>query len=169
MAASRCRHDAHPFCVQHRGFEAGEPLEDLCLACEGLVEGARRDARACALDQEVAVDRLAQDPVRIATVVGRRGLRTSTGTTTRTVAGGWLKPDRTEVQQVPFWVVTREREGEQEVGLGLTSEGSWVRHVRHVGSRRPPVLERGVQPSPGGARGVVAWLEHHHVDLAELL
>lgn len=168
-AVSWCEHDSIPFCVHHRGFEAGVPRDDLCLACEGREDGARRDARACALDQEVAIARVVQDPARIAELVKQHRLQTTVGTTTRIVAGGFLKPDRTETVEVRFWVVTREREGDQEVGLGLTTHGDWVRWSRRAGSAATPALQAGVQPSTEGAREVVAWLDRQHVDLAALL
>lgn len=168
VALARCERDHTAFCVQHRGFDNGEPRDDLCLPCEGRTNGARRDARAVALDQEVAATRIVADPARIAGLVKQRNLQTTVGTTTRTVAGGWLKGERTEVEEVRFWVVTREREGAEDVGLGLTTHGAWVRHVRPAGSGLPPALETGVRPSTDGAREVVAWLDRQRIDLVDL-
>lgn len=168
VAVARCDVDGAPFCAGHRGFEGGEPRDDLCAACEGRAEGARRDARAVALDQEVAANLLVKDPVRIAELVRARTLQTAVGTTTRTVSGGWLKGDRTEVEEVRFWPITREIEGDQEVGLGLTTHGAWVRHSRLAGSGLPPALQAGVQPSADGAREVVAWLDRQRIDVAHL-
>lgn len=168
-AVARCQEDHVAFCAQHRGFENGEVREDLCLACEGRHEGARRDARAAAADQEVAASQLVQDPARIAALVKGRNLQTAVGTTSRIVAGGWLKADRTELDEVRFWVITREREGAEDVGLGLTTHGTWVRHVRPAGSGLAPALETGVQPSTDGAREVVAWLDRQRIDLTDLL
>lgn len=168
VAVARCDRDGASFCAGHRGFEGGEPRDDLCVACEGRADGARRDARAVALDQEVAADRLVRDPTRIAQLVRQRSVQTTVGTTTRTVPGGWLKADRTEVEEVRFWVITREPEGDQEVGLGLTTHGAWVRHVRPAGSSLPPALEGGVQPSADGAREVVAWLDRQRIDPVQL-
>ena len=168
IAVARCDVDGAPFCAAHRGFEGGDPRDDLCAACEGRADGARRDARAVALDQEVAANQLVKDPARIADLVRQRHLRTTVGTTSRTVSGGWLKGDRTEVEEVRFWLITREPEGDQEVGLGLTTHGAWVRHSRPAGSGLPPALQAGVQPSTDGAREVMAWLDRQRIDLADL-
>ena len=52
-----------------------------------------------------------------------------------------------------------------QVGLGLTTHGEWVRHVRPAGSGLPPTLEHGILPTTSGARQLVGWLHRHNVDL----
>ena len=155
-AAGRCGEDGTTFCAAHRGFRRGVPTTDWCAACEGQTPEARRGARAVTLDQEVAASRVAQDPARLADLVRARGVQPSVGAVARVPSGGgWLRSRRPEAEDVRFWLITLEPDPEdpsREVGLGLTTHGSWVRHVRPVGS------EMCIRDSPpGGHRPDHQW------------
>ena len=149
-AAGRCGEDGTTFCAAHRGFRRGVPTTDWCAACEGQTPEARRGARAVTLDQEVAASRVAQDPARLADLVRARGVQPSVGAVARVPSGGgWLRSRRPEAEDVRFWLITLEPDPEdpsREVGLGLTTHGSWVRHVRPAGSGLPPTLQARRRP-----------------------
>lgn len=166
-ALARCGEDGAAFCAAHRGFRRGIPTSDWCAACEGATFDARREARSIAADQDVAATAMVQDPVVLAELVRARGVQTHVGTTTRVGAGGWLRSKRPELEETRFWLISLEpdeQDPSREVGLGLTTHGTWVRHVRPAGSGLPPVLESGA-PTTSGARQLVRWFHRHNVDL----
>lgn len=166
----RCGEDGSSFCVAHRGFRRGIPTSDWCAACEGQTHDARREARSIAADQEVAAARLVEDPMRIADLIRARGVQTSVGAMTKVASGGWLRGRRAEAEEVRFWLITLEADtGDptHEVGLGITSHGTWVRHVRPAGSGLPPTLQSGIVPTTSGARQLVGWLHRHDVEFTD--
>jgi hypothetical protein len=165
---AKCAEDGAAFCAAHRGFRRGVPTSDWCAACEGATPEARREARSIAADQDVAAMALVRDPARIADLVRDRGVQTHAGTTARVATGGWLRGRRAEAEDTRFWLVTLEPDPDhpgQEEGLGLTTQGAWVRHVWPASSGLPPTLVHGVMPTENGARQLVRWLHRHNVDL----
>jgi hypothetical protein len=168
-ALSRCVEDKTVYCLAHRGFRRGIPAEDRCAACEGAAPDARREARAIAADQDVAAVRIMSDPAVLADLVRARGVQTHVGVVTRVAAGGgWLRGRRTEAEETRFWLIDLETDPDdptRDVGLGLTTQGAWVRHVRPAGSGLPPTLLTGVFPTTEGARELVRWFHRHNVDL----
>ncbi len=95
-------------------------------------------------------------------------MQPSVGATVRVASGGWLRGRRQEAEDTRFWLITLEPDDTdptREVGLGLTTHGEWVRHVRPAGSGLPPTLEHGILPTTSGARQLVGWLHRHNVDL----
>ena len=150
------------------GVRRGVPTTDWCAACEGQTVDARREARAVAADQDVAATRLVERPEDLADLVRARGVQPSVGATVRIASGGWLRGRRQEAEDTRFWLITLEPDDTdptREVGLGLTTHGEWVRHVRPAGSGLPPTLEHGIVPTTSGARQLVGWLHRHNVDL----
>lgn len=168
-ALSRCSEDKAVYCAAHRGFRRGIPADDRCAACEGAAPDARREARAIAADQDVAAVRLMHDPVVLADLVRARGVQTHVGVMTKVAAGGgWLRGRRSEAEDTRFWLINLETDAAdptKDVGLGLTTHGAWVRHVRPAGSGLPPTLLPGVFPTTAGARELVRWFHRHNVEL----
>ena len=167
-ALARCREDGVAYCAAHRGYRRGIPADERCVACEGAMPTARREARHIAADQDLAATRITADPVALAEQVRLRGVLAHAGLITRVPTGGWLRSRRTESEESRFWLVTLEVDAAdpwREVGLGLTIDGAWVRHERPAGSGQTPTLVVGVQPTTSGAREMVRWLHRHDISV----